>query len=252
MKTFHFLGLIISVVIAFSSCATQNLLVQTKPAEERSRKVDSAFRYDSSYQYKIRKYDKISISIWDHDDLSVGSLYGIYNSNEVYGKWLMLDAEGNVIVPKIGRISLYDLTVIQARKKLEDEYKKWLVNPIIEIKVLNKEITILGELKTPGKFLLEKDNNSLLDIIGKAGDFDFYANKTKIQIIRPMKDSAMVLTVDLTKMDNYASANIHIQPGDIINVPSRKGKVWDKRAGSVIVPIATVISSFVLLGTFVL
>ena len=205
------------------------------------------FAYDPNYVYTLKKDDKINISIWDHDDMSVGSIYGIYNSNEVYGKWLMLDADGNVEVPKLGTVNLMGLTVAQAKQKLSTELKKWIVNPIVEVKVLNKEVTILGELKTPGKYLLEKDEYTLLDIIAKAGDLDFYAEKRKIEIIRNVDGKPVSHVVDLTKVDNLISANVQIHPGDIIYVPSRSGKHWDRRAGSTVVPIASVISTAVLI-----
>lgn len=236
-----FLYTLLIFTLFLGSCTTQNMF-----SSKNLIAVDSSAKANPTYQYTLQKDDKVSVSVWDHDDLSVGSLYGIYNSNEVYGKWLMIDTKGEVSVPKIGNVQLIGLTVLQAEEKLRNEYKKWIVNPIIELKVLNKEVTVLGELKTPGKYLLEKDQNSLLEIIGKAGDFDFYANKKKIQVIRKLNGVDKTIVVDLTSVNSYAVANMNIQPGDIIYVPSRKGKHWDKRAGSTIVPIATVISSIVL------
>lgn len=237
----RYIQFLLALPFLFASCATQNMFTSKEKVI-----VDSAFLSQANYQHILKKNDKISISVWDNDDLSVGSLYGIYNSNEVYGKWLMLDINGEVPLPKIGNVNLENLTVLQAEEKLKTEYKKWVVNPIIEVKVLNKEVTILGELRTPGKYNLEKDENNLLEVIGKAGDFDFYANKKNIQIIRKIQGKTKTVSVDLTSINSYTVADMNIQPGDIIYVPSRKGKHWDKRAGSTIVPIATVISSVVL------
>ncbi|WGQ10619.1 polysaccharide biosynthesis/export family protein [Pedobacter gandavensis] len=141
--------LIISLtILLLSSCTTQNLLTGAK---SHSPLADTVFAYNPHYEYTLAKDDKISISVWDHDDLSVGSVYGIYNSNEVYGKWLMLNDQGTVTVPKLGEVNLLGLTIPQAKEKLTAGFKKWIVNPIIEIKILNKEVSILGELKTPGK-----------------------------------------------------------------------------------------------------
>jgi len=243
--------LIIFSAMFFASCATQNLVTMPTGKMPLAPADSVAFKYDPNYQYTLQKDDKINISVWDNDDVSVGSIYGIYNSNEVYGKWLMLDATGNVTVPKLGEVYLLGLTIPQAKAKLTTGFAKWIVNPVIEVKVLNKEVTILGELKTPGKYLLEKDNNSLLDIVAKAGDFDFYADKKKLEIVRQVNDKPVTLVVDLTKMDNYMAANIQIHPGDVIYVPSRSGKHWDKRAGSTIVPIASAISTAILVIGFI-
>jgi polysaccharide export outer membrane protein len=251
MKTLQLIIIPLAFALFFSSCATQNIVMAPKDNEKNKKTEDTVFKYEPNYQYTLQKDDKVSISVWDNDDLSVGSIYGIYNSNEVYGKWLMLDVNGNVTVPKIGEINLLGLTVVQAKEKLTLEFKKWVINPIIEVKVLNKEVNILGELKNPGKIQLEKDNNTLLDLIGKAGDFDFYANKKGIEIIRMVNDKPVTDVVDLTKMDNYLLANIQIHPGDVIYVPSRGGKHWDRRAGSTIIPLASLISTVVLVFGFV-
>jgi polysaccharide export outer membrane protein len=250
MKTIQIIIALCLAAILFTSCATQNIVTMQNKDKADLKTETAAFNYNPNYEYTLQKDDKVSISVWDNDDLSVGSIYGIYNSNEVYGKWLMLDATGNVTVPKLGEINLMGLTVPQAKEKLTVGFKKWIVNPIIEVKVLNKEVNVLGELKTPGKYLLEKDNNTLLDVIAKAGDFDFYANKKKIQVVRLVNDQPVTIVVDLTKMDDYLSSNIQIHPGDVVYVPSRKGKHWDKRAGSTIVPLASLVSTLVLVFGF--
>jgi len=233
----------IMVSVFFSSCATQNMFSSPKKIVP-----DTIGLAAQNFQYTLEKNDKVSISVWGHDDLSVGSLYGIYNSNEVYGKWLMIDAKGEVPVPKIGNIQVSGLTLLQAEQKIAQALAKWIVEPIVEIKVLNKEVTVLGELKSPGKFLLEKQENTLLEVIGRAGDFDFYADKKRIQVIRKINGSIKTYSINLTAVDSYSLANMNIEPGDVVYVPSRKGKHWDKRAGSTIVPIASVISSVVLVA----
>lgn len=230
------------LALLLGSCATQNMLHKTAIAQ-----APAAFQPNPGYQYLIHKDDKISLSIWDHDDMSVGSVYGIYNSNEVYGKWLLVDAAGNITVPKLGEVHVEGLTVREAEQQFAKLYRKWIIDPVIEVKVLNKEVTLMGELKTPGKYLLEKDYNTLLDVVSKAGDFDFYANKKKIQVIRQTNGRTETVQVDLTKAAADFRENIQIYPGDIIYVPSRGGKSWDKRSGSIIVPIATVVSTVVLL-----
>ena len=146
MKAIRSLIILCITAMFFSSCITQNLVSRSKKDETNVKAETQVFAYDPNYVYTLKKDDKINISIWDHDDMSVGSIYGIYNSNEVYGKWLMLDADGNVEVPKLGTVNLMGLTVAQAKQKLSTELKKWIVNPIVEVKVLNKEVTILGEL----------------------------------------------------------------------------------------------------------
>ena len=227
------------------SCKTQNLLADSDKFTEK-KILDSVFAYDPNYQYKVKTYDKISISIWGQDELSIGSVYGIYNSNEVYGKWLMVDANGNLELPKIGTTYVLGKTILEIKAQMVSEYKKWINNPVIDARVLNKEISMLGELRTPGNYVLDKDHNSLLELISRAGGYDFYANLKHIKVIRQEGLNVRITTVNLTKTENYLNRNILLHPGDIVIVPSKKYKEFDKRI-STIIPFTTAVSAAALI-----
>jgi polysaccharide export outer membrane protein len=233
------------ITFLFASCKTQNIYYS------KTKTIDMAtFGYDASYQYKIRKADKISISVWGEESLSVGSTYGIYSSNEVYGKWLMVDVNGNIEIPKIGTKNVLDKTVPELKEEIMLDLKKWLVNPILDIKVLNKEITVLGEVKFPSAIKIDVDNVTLLQIISKAGGFDSYANIRYVKILRQAGPDVRVTNLDLSTDANILNTNIMLHPGDVIVVPSKKHKEFDKRL-SVIIPFTAAISAAaIILGLF--
>lgn len=239
------------LLIGFISCKTNNIfLMKNKERKLSITELDSNFNYNPNYVYRIRKNDKISISVWLQDELSVGSVYGVYNSNEVYGKWLLVDDEGSIDIPRIGKQVIEGMTVIDLKKFLKDSFGKWLVNPIVDVKVLNKQISVLGEVIAPQTLTIDKEENNLLELISKVGGFDFYADLKYIKVVRPFGDSVLVENVDLRKSGDYMSKNIQVHPGDIVIVPSKKYKQFDKRI-STIVPFATSISTFaVLFGVF--
>jgi len=228
------------------SCKTQALFEQAKETSYPSS--DSLFlQVTSGNQYIIRKDDKLNISIWNNDDISVGSIYGIYNSDAGYGKWLLVDANGEISIPKLGNMKVIGLTLIQLKALLAQKLSETIKQPVIDVKVLNKEVTVLGEVKTPGKIHLEKENYTLTDIIGMVGDFDLYGNKSKVQVIRIVNDTPRSIEVDLTTMKGYQKNNIQILPGDVVYVTPRKSKEWDKRAGSIIIPAASAITAMLLI-----
>lgn len=233
------------ITVLFSSCKTQNIYESKTATNDKA-----AFMYDANYQYKIRKDDKISISVWGEDNLSVGSTYGIYNSNEVYGKWLMVDVNGNIEIPKIGTKYVLNKTVPELKEEIKSELKKWLVNPVLDIKVLNKEITVLGEVKSPNTIKVDVDNVNLLQIISKAGGFDSYADMRYIKILRQEGENVRVTNLDLTTDVDILNTNIMLRPGDVIIVPSKKNKEFDKRL-SVIIPFTAAISAAaIIIGLF--
>jgi polysaccharide biosynthesis/export protein len=236
----YFLSIV--VLMMLSACASQNLFKSEMASS------NEFFNYNPHIQYVIKKDDKVMISIWNHDDLSVGSLYNsAYNSNEVYGKWLMVNDSGNIYIPKFGDFKIEGLTIAQAETALKDLYKKIIVDPILDVRILNREVVVMGEVKTAGKQILEKQNNTLLDVIGKAGDFDIYANRKKIKVIRKFGNKIKYVKINLTEIDSTFSQNIQIYPGDVVYVPSRGMKAWERNSTSIIYPLSAIISSYVLL-----
>lgn len=241
-----FLNVLIWALIFFSlsACTSQNLFT------DKNNQVKSGFALaadTSTMDYKICKGDKVSISIWDHDDLSVGSVYNIYNSNEVYGKWLMVDQQGNIAIPQMGNIKVEGMTVQQLKTKLLGMYGAMVVDPIIDVRILNRQVSVLGEVNKPGSVDLDKEHLTLLQVIAMAGDFDNYADKKKIKLIRQTdEDNSVEYEINLMELDAATQNRLVVCPGDVIYVPSRKGKMLDLKAPSIL-PIASVVTAAAIL-----
>jgi polysaccharide export outer membrane protein len=241
----------IATILFLNSCKTSNILevprAQCLPSVSH---LDSAFFFNPNYQYFIRKDDKVNISVWGQDELSVGSVYGIYNSNEVYGKWLMVDANGNIEVPKLGTMNVLGLTVPLLKDTLKNLFSRWIVNPIVDVKILNKEITVLGEVRNPQVILVDKDRNNLLEMIARCGGLEFYANLKHIKVLRQDGVNVRVANIDLRKGSDYLYKNIQLFPGDIVVVPSKNYKEFDKRISTIIPFTSTATAAAILLKAF--
>lgn len=241
MKYFFLFLLFLSFLL--QSCHTQNIFAKSDRREAVSLSAqDSLLYFNEGYEYTIRADDKISISVWGHDDLSVGSTYGIYNSNEVYGKWLMVDKNGTIEVPRFGTMKVKGLTLPALKHIIKDSLIQIIKNPVVDVKVLNREISLIGEFRTPATVTVDKEKNYLLDLIARAGGFDQYANLKCIKVFRQAGENTHILTVDLTTRGDYRFKNIPVYPGDIVIAPSRSYKEFDRRI-SVIIPFTSAVTS---------
>lgn len=242
---------LVPLIIAFYfltlfSCKSNRLFRNKLPVQDSVN-----YAMDSAFEHLIKPDDKLSISIWNHDDLSVGSIFGIYNSNEVYGKWLLVDKMGEVAIPSAGKIKLAGLNTRQAADTLKTLLSTKIVSPVIVVRVLNLQATILGEVKTPGVFILEKERNSLTEIIGRCGGINYYADVKHVKIIRTgVMGMKSEFIVDISKVETPLNPYPIIKPDDVIYVPPRASQVFDKQLGSII-PIASLISSLALIFTIV-
>ena len=230
----------IILIIFLTSCKTINLFQSNGDA---LKDIVLFEILEKNYEHKLAPDDKVSLSIWNHDDLSIGSVYSIYNTNESFGKWILIKHDSTASIPFIGRMNLVGFTVAQAESIIIDSLKTYIKNPIIEIKILNKEVTVLGEVKSPGNYLLEKESNTLIECIGKAQGLNFYADTKRIQIIR----DDIPYIIDLTQLESFNKKNIYLKANDIIYIPSKKGKKLALKS-PVLIPFATLLTS---IGVFI-
>lgn len=237
------------VFLLFASCKTTNLFETSHTPNAIS--IDSLPVISDNLEHKLKPNDKISVSVSDHDDLSIGSIFGPYNSDDVYGKWVLIDTEGEATLPKVGKIKLAGLTLREAELKTASIYGEFIVNPIVVITVHNWEVTLLGEVIIPGVYSIEKMNNTMIEYIGKAGGFDAYANMKEVQLIRKNGRDLEQYIFDLTNLDGYTQLQVNLHPDDVIYIPSTRGKKLDQRV-STLLPFASFISALAIIATLIL
>ena len=181
--------------------------------------------------------DKITFSIWGHEDLSIGSVNSKFASNKETGKWLVLDDMGEVNLPKIGRVKLAGYNLKEVNYLLEEKYGAHLKDPIINTRVLNHFVTILGEVNSPGKYALDNEKVTLVQLLGEAKGFTEYSDKQQLKIIREVDNQTVELWIDMTDIIAASEYNISLQSRDIIYVAPT-----DKKSGDDLLKRATPIA----------
>ena len=199
------------------------------------------------YEPVLRPHDKLTLSIWGHDELGVGSTFAGYSSNESYGKYLTLSAEGAISLPLTGTITLAGLTQQAAQDSLAAAYAAYLRDPIVYLRVLSWRITLLGEIGAPGNYALDETRHHLVSALGLAGGLTAYADQSRIQILRrDARGETRALYVDLRQRETLDLRDLRLYPDDIIYVPERRAKQFDRFSAS-LVPVVGLIGSTALL-----
>lgn len=225
------------------TACTPQLMFQEK--EEASREASAALP-KNTYEHILRPGDKLTLSVWGHEELGVGSTFSVYSSTVESGKYVTLDELGSIDLPLIGKIKLQDLTIREANLLLEGRYGKFLHEPIIRLRVLNRKATVLGEVNSPGNYELLSEDYTLMEVIGDAAGFSDYADLRHVTIIRKDGDKQEKRVVDLTDEETLYLEDLTLRDRDLVYVPERRGKEADKVTGR-LVPIAGLIGSAVLL-----
>ncbi|MGN6396944.1 MAG: polysaccharide biosynthesis/export family protein [Mucilaginibacter sp.] len=219
------------LVVLLSSCSSKQYQVLF---QKKRSLTDSGYSVkDSVGEYRIRPQDILQVrNLQDAKKYLINpvqsnavntNLLADGTSQETGEQNFQVADDGTVILPALGHIRVAGLTRAVAEKTIEDAYRKnVLVNPIIELKIINLKVTMLGEVKNSGNFPLTKEHITLVEMIGAAGGITERADESNIKIIRGTEKEPKVIQVDLGDIKSVNDPRTILQNGDIIYVGQNK------------------------------
>jgi polysaccharide export outer membrane protein len=92
--------------------------------------------------------------------------------------------------------------------------------------LVNRFISVLGEVRNPGHFSYTQEKLSIYDALALAGDITSYGNRNKVIIIRNQNGENLRINVDINKSEILASDIYHLRPNDIVYVKPLRKKFW--------------------------
>ena len=132
--------------------------------------------------------------------------------------------DGSIRLPFVDKIYIAGLTLDEARDKIQLAISKYIEESSVNVKLLNDNITIIGEVNAPGRFLLYDEEINLLEAISLAGDMTNFANKKRVRLLRKEGDIQQMIEINTLDENIIFSPYFYIKPGDIIYVEPRKLK----------------------------
>ena len=246
LKQFKFIIFLISI-LCISSCSSTIKLFEgaTPPPEDFTK-----FMLTVPDERILSPGDKITISIWGHDDLSIGSINQAFVTQEGTGRWVALDKAGEVNLPRLGKVRLGGYNTKEAELQLSKLYTVHIVDPIINIRILNHFVTILGEVESPGQYSMDGEAMRLIELLGKSGGFSKYAEMSNVQLIRYIQGKPYNFRIDLTSFEEFNNKNAFIKPDDVVYIPPMEKKRNDESLSqaigiaSIVTTIALIVSLF--------
>ncbi|MFD0763920.1 polysaccharide biosynthesis/export family protein [Mucilaginibacter lutimaris] len=216
----------VGIIVLGSSCSyKQNQILFEKKASTADTSISQPM---PTVSYRIQPQDVLQIRNLQNikyivDESPVASNGNSANMVAGQGQTYQVEEDGTVALPAIGHVQVSGLTRTQATKLIEDLYRKTLLkDPIIELRVVNLKVTLLGEVKSPGNFPIVKDNTTLVEILGQAGGLTTGANEKNIKIIRGKDKDRKVAEIDLSNINSLSDPRTLLQNGDIIYVAQNK------------------------------
>lgn len=160
----------------------------------------------------------------------------------------LIDNKGFIQFPVIGSLKLGGLTREEAISLLDSSLKKYVKDPIVNLRILNYKVTVQGEVMRPGSFNIATERITLPEAITMAGDMTIYGKRDNVLVIREIEGEKTYNFVDMTKSDFMNSDFYYLSQNDLVVVEPNKTRI----NASVVGPnISVIISSISLLITVV-
>lgn len=231
MFKINFAFLLPVLFLACASCSNKQYQVLFQQKNALAAR-DSGINAAPSAQtlYRIQPQDILQIRNLQNTTFLTGQgAIGAASSaggNVSQGEVFQVAADSTVNLPAIGKLKVVGLTRVDAQKLIQDTYARVLLrDPIIELKITNLKVTVLGEIKSQGNYPLLKDRTTLVELVGEAGGLTDKANEKDIKIIRGTETNPQVIDVDLSDIASVNSPRSILQSGDIIYIVQNKRAV---------------------------
>jgi polysaccharide export outer membrane protein len=232
MKLTRFL-LAISILVMFSSCVTQRRVEYLQDSNKNFK----AFKEAELPDYRLKPNDELFIQVTSLDEAAVNVFSKSVQDSYIgymqpYGASFLsysIDKDGYLLLPVIGKVLVKDKTVSEVSTILKDSLNHILNQPIVTVKLVNRYVSVLGEVKNPGHFSYSQDKLTIYDALGLAGDITDYGNRNKVILIRNMNGENIRINVDITKSDILVSDYYNLRPNDIVYVKPLRNKFWGMR-----------------------
>jgi len=239
------------VTMAFSSCNI-NPSVMFKVPKGYDYSTDQTI---GNVEYKIASNDILGFSVYTNDGFklvdmttsveSVSSKIGS-SMNSSYASQFLVEPDGQVKLPIIGKIKVAGLTVREAEKMLEQQYATFYNKPFVLLKVSNRRVLVFPGSGGAGKVVnLENENTTLIEALALAGGITNTGKARKIKLIRGDLRNPKVMLINLSTVEGIKQSNLLLQANDIIYVEPVPR--YSQEVLTQITPIVGIITSLALI-----
>ena len=145
----------------------------------------------------------------------------------------VVDKDGAINFPVIGKIPLAGLSKSQAVERIKEAVSDYVSDPIVNMKIMSFKITVLGEVARPGIVFVSEEKISILDAIGASGNLTIYGDRQNVWLLRENNDGTLEhIRFDLTKSELFTSPYYYLQQNDKIIVEPNKTRQLDSKYGA--------------------
>jgi len=214
--------------ILFTSCISQN---KVKLLQERTaREAATDFTNTRNTSYRLQVGDDLYIEVYSVDPKTSKFFQtdfpDLMNPTYLYLKSYMVDEFGFINFSFVEKMYVKGLTVAEVRDQIQKTLNEYFKESTVVVKLVNFEISVIGEVNQPGSFIVYRDQVNLFEAVGLAGGLKDFGNPKKIKLVRESQTGSNLVQLDLSDNKILESPYYYLQPNDVIYVEPLNAKSW--------------------------
>lgn len=233
-----------------SSCVTHDQLLNFTKGDPFPVQPEDILNY---HKITIQPEDILSIFVSAADpdaaqpfNMGIGNNMAMMGMQGMQMSGYLVDVNGNIDFPGLGNIQVGGLTLEEARLKVREGLKAYLVEPSVNLRIMNFRIHVLGEVGRPGVLNLSNERLSILEAIAMSGDIGPYGRRDSILIVREQEGQRAFAWVDVDSRDIFRSPYFYLKQNDLIYVEPIQAKTTTLRDPATrVLPWVSVVTSLV-------
>ncbi len=220
------LVLVFASISLFSSCVPYQKLMNFQGEDEESALQSQYIQHVD--KIKIQMDDILAITVFSTFDTLAAKVFNTRISASQDGSFIgqgyLVDEEGYIEFPILGKIKLEGLTREDAKDTVRQRLLIYLRDPVVDVRFLNLHINVMGEVKRPGMYTFSDERFSILEALTLAGDLTDFADRENLMIIREFDNIREFGIVDLSSPRVFESPYFYLKQNDVIYVKPLKEK----------------------------
>ncbi len=229
MKKTHPYLIILTLGLLFSSCVSTKKMIYFQPLEKGSIANDSLV----SFEPTIGVGDLLSIHVSALDPQAARAFNLVENEQNgtTSASSYLVNSIGEIHFPGLGNQKVLGLTSKQLTDSLVLQLSDYIIKPVVNLRLVNFKVTVLGEVKQPGTYPVENERISVLEALGMAGDLTIKGKRTNVLLVREQDGKRQIVPIDLTSIELFNSPYYYLAQNDVIYVAPNKAKLNSSAVG---------------------
>jgi polysaccharide export outer membrane protein len=141
----------------------------------------------------------------------------------------LVDEEGHIVFPKMGKINVLGMTQGQLRDSIQNHILPVVKDAQVNVRLLNFRVTFINANRATTVTILNNKTN-ILQFLGNVGGMEWMDKRDGVSLIRQVDSVRTVYKLNFADKSIFQSPAFYLQPNDVVYVEPNKRKFLETNA----------------------